>query len=265
MSVPLILISNDDGIQAAGLRALCEAMLSLGEVVVMAPEVERSAAGHAITLADPLRVNEVNLGLSDVTAYSCSGTPADCVKLAVLAVLSRRPDLVVSGINHGSNTGINVIYSGTISAATEGTILGVPSAAFSIDCWGCPDFGPAKAIANQIAGKILKRGLPQGTFLNVNIPNLPAEQLPPGSLDGHGYVLTVHGKADWQDQFDRRVDPQNRIYYWLTGRKRERQEPPDTDEETLKSGKVSITPLHYDLTDRSYLKDLAKWDLFQPA
>lgn len=265
MSAPLILISNDDGIQAAGLRALCEAMLTLGEVVVIAPEVERSAAGHAITLSDPLRVNEVDLDLPEVAAYSCSGTPADCVKLGVLAVLPRRPNLVVSGINHGSNTGINVIYSGTISAATEGTILGVPSAAFSVDSWICPDFGPAKVIAHQVAREILEQGLPEGTLLNVNIPDLPAEQLPPGSLNGRGYALTVHGKADWQDQFDRRVDPHSRVYYWLAGRRRERQEPPNTDEETLKAGKVSITPLHYDLTDHDYLSDLAQWELFQSA
>ncbi|UCH11624.1 MAG: 5'/3'-nucleotidase SurE [Fidelibacterota bacterium] len=263
MSAPLILISNDDGIQAAGLRALCEAMLPLGEVVVMAPEVERSAAGHAITLSDPLRVNEVDLGLSGVTAYACSGTPADCVKLAVLSVLPRRPSLVVSGINHGSNTGINVIYSGTISAATEGTILGIPSAAFSVARWTNPEFGPAKAISYQVAQRILVQGLPEGTLLNVNIPDLPAEELPVGSLEGRGYALTVHGKADWQDRFDRRVDPQERVYYWLAGRKRERQEPPNTDEETLKAGKVSITPLHYDLTHHSYLTDLAKWDLFR--
>jgi len=263
MSAPLILISNDDGIQAAGLRALCEAMLPLGEVVVIAPKVERSAAGHAITLSDPLRVNEVDLGLPEVTAYACSGTPADCVKLGVLAVLPRRPSLVVSGINHGSNTGINVIYSGTISAATEGAILGVPSAAFSVDCRECPDFGPAKTIANQVARRILERGLPESTLLNVNIPDLPVEQLPPGSLEGRGYALTVHGKADWQDQFDRRVDPHNRVYYWLSGRRREREEPPNSDEATLKSGRVSITPLHYDLTHHSFLNDLSKWDLFQ--
>ncbi len=263
MSKPLILISNDDGIQAAGLRALCEAMLPLGEVVVMAPEVERNATGHAITLSDPLRVNEVDLGLDNVVAYSCSGTPADCIKLGVLAVLPRPPRLVVSGINHGSNTGINVIYSGTISAATEGTILGIPSAAFSVDCWEYPDFDPAKVIARHIAGKILEQGLPKGTLLNVNIPDLPAEQLLSGSLDGRGYALTVHGQADWQDQFDRRVDPHNRVYYWLTGRKRECKEPPNTDDETLKAGKVSITPLHYDLTDHNYLNDLAKWELFQ--
>ncbi|UCH63797.1 MAG: 5'/3'-nucleotidase SurE [Fidelibacterota bacterium] len=263
MSKPLILISNDDGIQAAGLRALCEGMLPLGEIVVMAPEVERSAAGHAITLSDPLRVNEIDLGLDNIVAYSCSGTPADCVKLAILAVLPRPPSLVVSGINHGSNTGINVIYSGTISAAAEGTILGIPSAAFSVDCWESPDFGPAKAIAYQVAGKILERGLPKGTLLNVNIPDLPTDQLLSGNPDRRRYALTVHGKADWQDQFDRRVDPHNRVYYWLTGRRREREEPPNTDEETLKAGKISITPLHYDLTDYRYLSDLAKWELFQ--
>ena len=263
MSKPLILISNDDGIQAAGLRALCEAMLSLGEVVVMAPEVERSAAGHAITLSDPLRVNEIDLGLDNIMAYSCSGTPADCVKLAILAVLSRPPSLVVSGINHGSNTGVNVIYSGTISAAAEGTILGIPSAAFSVDCRECPDFGPAKEIAYQVAGKILQMGLPKGTLLKVNIPNLPAEQLLSGSPNGRGYALTVHGKAIWQDRYDRRVDLRGRVYYWLAGHKQERQEPLNTDDETLKAGKVSITPLHYDLTDHSYLDDLARWELFQ--
>ena len=265
MSDPLILISNDDGIQAAGLCALCEAMLPLGEVVVMAPEVERSAAGHAITLSDPLRVNEVDVEIPEVSAYSCSGTPADCIKLAILAVLPRRPNLVVSGINHGSNTGINVIYSGTISAATEGAILGVPSAAFSIDCWEVPDFSAAKVIATHVARNILKHGLPKGTLLNINIPHLPVEQLPTGSLDGRGYALTVHGKADWQEQFDRRVDPQNRVYYWLAGRKREREEPPNTDEATLRSGKVSITPLHYDLTDHRHLVELAEWELFQSA
>ena len=263
MSKPLILISNDDGIQAAGLRALCEAMLPLGEVVVMAPEVERSAAGHAITLSDPLRVNEVDLGLDNILAYSCSGTPADCVKLAILAVLPRPPSLVVSGINHGSNTGINVIYSGTISAATEGTILGIPSAAFSVDSRECIDLGPAKAVACQVAGQIFKRGLPQGTLLNVNIPNLPAEQLRPGNPGGQEYALTVHGKAVWQDRFERRLDLRDRVYYWLAGHKQERKEPADTDEETLKAGKVSITPLHYDLTDHRYLDDLARWELFQ--
>ena len=263
MSATLILISNDDGIQAAGLRSLCDAMLSLGEVVVMAPEIERSAAGHAITLSDPLRVNEVDLGMAGVAAYACSGTPADCVKLAVLAVLPRPPDLVVSGINHGSNTGINVIYSGTISAATEGTILGIPSAAFSVDCWDCRDFEPAKAVARVVAATILEKGLPPGTLLNVNIPDLPMDQFPPGTFEGRGFVPTVHGKSDWVDNFDRRVDPHNRVYYWLAGRKRERQEAPNTDEETLKAGKVSITPLHYDLTNYQYLQGLSDWELFQ--
>ncbi len=263
MSAPLILISNDDGIQAAGLRALCEAMLPLGEVVVMAPEVERSAAGHAITLSDPLRVNEVDLGIPDVTAYSCSGTPADCVKLATLAVLHRPPSLVVSGINHGSNTGVNVIYSGTVSAATEGSILGIPSLAFSLDCWDCRDFEPSKTVARHVAANILEKGLPTGTLLNVNIPDLPLDKIQPGAVDGRGYALTVHGKSDWQDRFDRRVDPHNRVYYWLAGRKRERKEAPNTDEETLKAGQVSITPLHYDLTNHELFQELGGRKLFE--
>ena len=265
MSKPLILISNDDGIQAAGLKALCEAMLPLGEVVVMAPDVERSAVGHAITLSDSLRIMDVDLGLDGVTAQSCSGTPADCVKLAILAVLPRRPDLVVSGINHGSNTGINVIYSGTVSAATEGSILGIPSVAFSIDSWDPPDFGPAKAIAQQVARRVLDKGLPGGTLLNVNIPNQLTANVSAEGLEGRGYHLTVHGKSDWQDYFDRRTDPHNRTYYRLNGRKREMEESVNTDEESLKAGKVSITPLHYDLTDYKFFEDLAQWDLFQPV
>ena len=265
MSAPLILISNDDGIQAPGLRALCEALLPLGRVVVMAPKVERSAVGHAITLSDPLRVAEVDLELDGVTAYACSGTPADCVKLAVLEVLPQHPDLVVSGINNGANTGMNVIYSGTVSAATEGAILGIPSLAVSVDCRESRDLEPAKVIARQIATRVLMAGLPQGTLLNVNIPDLASDQLPSGWLEGRGYDLTVHGKADWQDHFDRRVDPQNRVYYWLAGRKQEIEEESITDEETVKAGRVSITPLHFDLTDHRAREALAGWELFKPA
>ena len=265
MSAPLILISNDDGIQSPGLRALCEALLPLGEVVVMAPEVERSAVGHAITISDPLRVTEVDLKLDGVTAYACSGTPADCVKLAVLSILPQRPDLVVSGINHGSNTGVNVIYSGTVSAATEGAILGIPSLAVSLDYRGSGNLEPSKIIARRIATGVLETGLPKGTLLNVNIPDLPADQLPPGWQEGHGYDLTVHGKSDWQDHFDRRVDPQDRVYYWLTGQRREIEEESNTDEETLKAGRVSITPLHFDLTDHRAREALAGWELFKPA
>ena len=263
MNAPLILISNDDGITAEGLKALCEAMLPLGEVVVMAPEVERSAMGHAITLSDPLRVSPSDMGMDGVTAYACSGTPADCVKLAIRAILPRKPDLVVSGINHGSNTGVNVIYSGTVSAATEGTIMGVPSVAFSLACRNCDDFSPAQTIARHIAGRVLTNGLPPGTLLNVNIPDQPAGSFPEGNLDGSGYELTVHGKADWEDDYDKRVDPHNRIYYWLSGRRRDVEEQSHTDEQTLRAGKVSITPLHYDLTAHHFSEELSRWSLFK--
>ena len=263
MSAPLILISNDDGITAGGLRALCEAMLPLGELIVMAPEIERSAMGHAITLSDPLRVTPTDMGMDGVTAYACSGTPADCVKLAIRAIPPRRPDLVVSGINHGSNTGVNVIYSGTVSAATEGTIMGVPSVAFSIASRDCHDFSSAQTIARHIAGQVLSNGLPAGTLLNVNIPDLPAEDFPAGNLDGGGYEITVHGKADWEDNYDKRVDPHKRVYYWLAGRRREVEEPSHTDEQTLRAGKVSITPLHYDLTAHQFSQELSQWSLFQ--
>ncbi|MCK4578392.1 MAG: 5'/3'-nucleotidase SurE [Candidatus Marinimicrobia bacterium] len=262
MSRPLILLSNDDGIQAAGLKALAEAMREVGEVVVIAPEVERSAMGHAITISDPLRVKEVDLGLDGVSAYACSGTPADCVKLGLLSMLSRKPDLVVSGINHGGNTGVSVIYSGTVSAAAEGTILGVPGLAVSVDAREVSSFEPTQAVAYHVARGVLDHGLPSGTLLNINVPALPVEQLPAGTMNGQGYVLTVHGKSDWQDHFDRRVDPNNRVYYWLSARKRVVSEVPETDEETLKAGRVSITPLHYNLTDYKARKTIASWDLF---
>ena len=263
MSAPLILVSNDDGIAAEGLWALCEAMKPLGDVVVMAPEVERSAMGHAITLSDPLRVSTVDFAVEGVTAYACSGTPADCVKLAIRAVLPRRPDLVVSGINHGSNTGVNVIYSGTVSAATEGTILGIPSVAFSIDSRTRTDFASAKTIARHISSQVLEHSLPEGTLLNVNIPDQPAAAFPQGNLDGSGYEMTVHGKSDWEDDYDKRVDPHNRVYYWLSGRRRDVEEQDDTDEKTMQAGKVSITPLHYDLTARDFLEKFSEWTLFQ--
>lgn len=265
MSEPLILISNDDGINAAGIRALCEAMRPLGEVVVMAPEIERSAMGHAITLSDPLRVSEVDMAMDGVTAYACSGTPADCIKLAVRAVLTRKPDLVVSGINHGSNTGVNVIYSGTVSAATEGTVLGIPSVAYSINSHNIESFETAQTIAAHISKQVLERGLPEGTLLNVNIPDQPTDAFPPANLDGSGYDLTVHGKADWEDEFHKRVDPHGRVYYWLAGRKREIDEQSNTDDETLKAGRVSITPLHYDLTAIKFKDELSTWSLFSKA
>ena len=156
-----------------------------------------------------------------------------------------------------------MIYSGTGSAATEGTILGIPSAAISLNFWSEPDFEPSKAVARHVAMGILENGLPSGTLLNVNIPALHAEDLPMGTMEGRGYVVTVHGKADWQDNFDKRVDPHERVYYWLTGRKRVINEPHNTDEESMKAGQVSITPLQYDLTDYAFEKELAKWDLFK--
>ncbi len=263
MKKPLLLLSNDDGIQAPGLRALCRALLPLGEVVVVAPEIERSAMGHAITLSDPLRVTEVGLGIAGVTAYACSGTPADCVKLAILSILPEQPALVVSGINHGANTGVNVIYSGTVSAATEGAILGIPSIAFSIDCRECRDFALASNVAFQISRRVMADGLPDATLLNVNIPEHPDAARIADYAQGRGFSLTVHGKSDWQDSFDKRVDPNNRTYYWLSGRKRVMSEAENTDEETMKAGRVSITPIGFDLTNQAAYEELSGWDLFQ--
>ncbi|MFC1481523.1 5'/3'-nucleotidase SurE [Candidatus Neomarinimicrobiota bacterium] len=263
MKKPLILLSNDDGIQSPGLKALCQALLPLGEVVVVAPEIERSAMGHAITLSDPLRVTEVDLGIEGVTAYSCSGTPADCVKLAILSILPEKPVLVASGINQGSNTGVNVIYSGTVSAATEGAILGIPAVAFSINSRNCRDFAFAGNVAYQISLQVMVEGIPDGTLLNVNIPEQPDPARIDDYAQGKGYSLTVHGKSDWQDCFDKRVDPNNRTYYWLSGRKRVMSEADNTDEETMKAGRVSITPIGYDLTNQAAYKEISGWDLFK--
>lgn len=252
-----ILITNDDGIYAKGILALYQELRSLGEITVVAPDRERSAVGHAITISDPLRVWQVERS-GKFFGYAVNGTPADCVKLAINALLEVKPDLVISGINHGPNTGTNVIYSGTVSAATEGTILGIPSLAVSLDISHVenPDFSYAARFTRKLALKVSKEGLPRGTTLNVNIPALPEHQI-------KGVVITRQGSLKFTDIFQMRTDPRNRHYYWLTGEKIE-VEPNGEEEEidhlVLRQNKISITPLQYDLTDYRLLEDLKKWD-----
>ncbi|MCS7082860.1 MAG: 5'/3'-nucleotidase SurE [Bacteroidetes bacterium] len=249
---PLILVSNDDGIDAPGLKALVEAVSPLGEVRVVAPERQQSAVGHAITMQQPLRAYPHRRS-GRLWGTAVTGTPADCVKLALAKLLERRPDLVVSGINHGSNTSTNVLYSGTVSAAAEGALYGIPSIAFSLceQNWEA-DLSAARQIASRIAAEVLRRGLPQGVLLNVNIPPLPLEQI-------QGIRVTRQAQARWIEEFDSRTDPFNRTYYWLTGTFVNFDEGEDTDEAAIAAGYVSITPIHYDLTAYAALEELRRW------
>ncbi len=248
---PYLLITNDDGIAAPGIHALVQELKKITEVVIVAPENEKSAVGHAITLSDPIRVTCFNKGRY-WSGYAVSGTPADCVKIAVGALLDRRPDMVVSGINLGSNAGINVIYSGTVSAATEGTILSIPSIAISLTTYMDPIFEPAARFAAQMVRIVLSRGLPERTLLNINVPNLPEAEI-------KGVRITRQGMANFAETFDKRTDPRNRIYYWMDGQKKEIVADEDVDDEAIKRGMISITPLKYDLTNYDFIHQLNQW------
>ena len=253
MSKPHILLTNDDGISAPGLFALYQSLREIAEVSVVAPDTERSAMGHAITISDPLRVSEFEKS-GQFFGFAVSGTPADCVKIAYFALLSKKPDLVVSGINYGSNTGINVIYSGTVSAATEGTILGLPSFAISLATFKDANFDFAAKFARKLAPIMLVKPLPRGTFLNVNVPNVPEAEI-------RGIAITRMGSSMYEDKYDRRIDPRNRVYYWLTGTKRENGEGIESDDGAIQQNMVSISPIHFDLTNHAYLKELKEWNL----
>ncbi|HTK82360.1 MAG TPA: 5'/3'-nucleotidase SurE [Bacteroidota bacterium] len=248
-----ILVSNDDGIDAPGIHALVRELKKIGEVMVVAPDKQRSAVGHAITMNYPLRVtkffkNERFFG------YAVEGTPADCVKLAIRSLCEVKPDIIVSGVNLGSNTAINIIYSGTVSAATEGTILGIPSIAVSLTTFEHPDFSYAAKFARKLAAFIGKRGLPEATLLNVNVPAIEAKQI-------RGVKVTRQGKSRWDDKFELRLDPNNREYYWLAGKLHIIDTSADTDEIAVVNHYVSVTPLHYDLTDYEALKKIQQWKL----
>ena len=212
MSKPLILVTNDDSIVAPGIRALIEVMKEIGDVIVVAPDSPQSAMGHAITINNTLKLEKVHLDKDLSQEYSCSGTPVDCVKIAVNEILKRKPDLCVSGINHGSNSSINVIYSGTMSAAVEAGIEGIPAIGFSLlDYSWDADFEPIKSHAKQIALGVLEKGLPEGVILNVNFPKLSKENI-------KGVKICRQAKAMWQEEFDKRTNPQGKEYYWLTGK-----------------------------------------------
>lgn len=253
---PLILVTNDDGINAPGIRALIEVMNEIGEVYVVAPDSPQSGMGHAITINDAVYCNHIKTP-SEVPQFefSCSGTPVDCVKLAVNEVLKRKPDLCVSGINHGSNSSINVIYSGTMSAAVEAGTMGIPAIGFSLLDFSLEaDFNPSKKIVKTIALQTLKNGLPKGVVLNVNIPKLK-------SSDINGIKICRQANAHWEEKFDKRTNPMGREYYWLTGEFVNEDKGNDTDEWALQQGFVSVVPVQFDLTAHHAINELNTWDL----
>ena len=252
---PLILVTNDDGITAPGLRTLIEVMKTIGEVVVVAPDSPQSAMGHAITVNSTLYVEDVKIDSGGDTEYSCSGTPADCVKLAVKQILDRRPDICVSGINHGSNSSINIIYSGTMSAALEAGIEGIPAIGFSL-CnynWSA-NFEASKSYVKTITENVLKHGLPTGVVLNVNIPDVP-------KADIKGIRICRQAKANWEEEFDKRTNPNGRDYYWLAGTFVNLDGGEDTDEWALEHGYVSVVPVQFDLTAHHCIQTLNSWKL----
>lgn len=248
-----ILLSNDDGIYAPGIRALYDAVRNLGEVSVVAPAVEQSAMGHAITLSDPIKTSKVYRD-GEFFGYAVGGTPADCVKLAVCGLLEARPDLIISGINLGPNAGISVLYSGTVSAATEGTILGIPSLAVSINTFADPIWPTAARVARYLAVQAQRHGLPDHTLLNINVPNLPLAQL-------KGLAVTRMGPSRFVEVFDRRTDPRGNVYYWMDGTLEQTGETEGTDLHALNEGKVSLTPIWFDLTNQAALPRLREWSL----
>lgn len=248
-AAPLILLTNDDGIHAEGLRFLKLAAEKLGFVSIVAPEAEQSAVGHAITLYDPIRAREFSKD-GIFYGYGIGGTPADSVKLGVYSILERPPDLVLSGINDGANLGINVLYSGTVSAATEAAILGVPAMAVSIAQKKNPPFAWAVPHVEALGQWILRNGLPSGVALNVNIPALPPAEI-------KGYKITRQGIAKFRECFERREDPRGNYYYWLTGEATADDKAEDSDVVALREGYVSVTPLFYDLTAHAHANDLS--------
>lgn len=245
-----ILVSNDDGIQSPGLHELVRALSSLGEVWVVAPDREQSAVGHAITLAEPIRLFDFSVDGAHRT-FAISGSPADCVKLALAELLPTRPDVVVSGINRGENTGISIIYSGTVSAATEGAINGIPSIAVSLDSFTNQDYTTAGHIARGITELVLRDGLPEGTLLNVNVPAIPRDKI-------RGVRIAKQGLGRFQETFMKRIDPRGRTYYWMDGHKLPLNEQ-DTDGIAIQEGYVAVTPIHLDLTHHALIEEIEPW------
>ncbi|MFZ1688841.1 MAG: 5'/3'-nucleotidase SurE [Flavobacteriales bacterium] len=250
---PLILVTNDDGITATGIRTLAEEMKAFGRVLVVAPDKPQSAMGHAITIHHYLRLQKVDL-FEGVEAYACSGTPVDCVKLAIYEVIKGKPALLVSGINHGSNISINVLYSGTMSAAVEGALEAIPSIGFSLmDHSIDADFGRVRPIVRSVTANALKHGIPKGACLNVNIPKDSGTPL-------KGVRVCRQAWGNWEDDFEARRDPMGKDYYWLKGRFKDLDHGEDTDVWATHNGYASVVPVQFDMTAHHAIAELNTWD-----
>ena len=238
---PLILITNDDSVKAPGIRALIRYLRPFGRVVVVAPDRPQSGTAHALTIAHPLRL-ELLAKETDYEEYSCNGTPADCVKLAFKVVMRRRPDFLFSGINHGSNASINIIYSGTMAAVLEGALAGVPSVGFSLNNYSQKaNFNPSEKFIKTIASTVIKNGLPLGVCLNVNIPDVREDEI-------KGIKICRQAEGTWQEDFDEREDPYGREYYWMKGVYVKIGNGQDTDQWAMENNFVAIVPVQFDLT-----------------
>lgn len=248
------MVTNDDGITAPGIANLVDVVKHMGNVVVVAPDSPQSGMGHAVTISKPIRLEKVD-EFEGIESYQCSGTPADCVKLAVDQVFHKKPDLVVSGINHGSNASINVLYSGTMSAAVEGAIEGIPSIGFSLtDYARDADFQPGLPHIKTIVENVIERGLPEGVLLNVNIPAVKANDI-------KGVRVCRQANAKWEENFAERTDPHGRNYYWMVGTFTDYDHGEDTDLWALKNDYISVVPTQFDMTAHHMIANLNNWNL----
>lgn len=248
-----ILVSNDDGVSSSGLHALVNALKSLGHVTVVAPDRERSAVGHSLTFFHPLRVRELSRDEHSIV-YACDGTPSDCVLLGIYDLMAQRPDLVVSGINRGANLGDDLTYSGTVSAAMEGLIHGVPGFAISQAAYEDLHWETGAAVARRIAVALQRHPLPPRTFLNVNVPNVPLDAL-------KGLEATVQGESIYEQRLIKREDPRGSEYYWITGAIPRGERVPGTDFAAVLDNRVSITPVQLNLTNREFVNELSTWNI----
>jgi len=250
-----VLITNDDGIFADGIQELTKAIQKIASVYVVAPDRERSAVGHAITMHHPLRAERVKLFHNpNLPAWAVNGTPSDCVKLAVEAILPERPDIVISGINRGPNLGTDVLYSGTVSAAIEAVISGIPSIAMSLTEVKKPDFSVAAHFAGRLVNLVLEKGLSSDTLLNVNVPGITREEIT-------GVAITRLGTTKYNNEFEQRVDPRGRSYYWMVGEVVELDNGNNTDLSAIRENKIAITPLQFDFTNYKLIKTLENWQI----
>ncbi len=254
MNKPTILVTNDDGIKAAGLRYLIDSIRELANVLVVASVHSNSGQGHAITARAPLRLDLLEES-ENYTEYACNGTPVDCVKLGEQIVLKRKPDLILSGINHGSNASVNIVYSGTMAAVIEGCIAGVPSIGFSLNDYASDaDFSVCGDFIKEIVTKVLTEGLTEGVCLNVNIPAVPKEKI-------KGVKVCRQANARWVEEYEERLDPRNQKYYWLTGYFEKLENDEETDQWALDNNYISVVPVHYDLTSHQSMDKIRSWKL----